>query len=290
MPPTTPVSQTGPVYELRKYVLELVNNDRKAAGLEALVLANNSASQKHADDMLANFYLSHWDTAGMKPYMRYTTEGGFNYESENSAYSGWLNRADDPGSYAMIDARQELKSLQNSMMTDDAASNWGHRDTILNKSHKKVSMGIAYNQRRLALVQQFEGDYIEFTQPPVLTGGILTLGGKINTGIFESVVIYYDSLPQPKSSQELVNGPRSYSLGARLGHLIAPPPPGMFYGSTSAGAIQASKWDVAPTGSFSIGADITPALTNGKGVYTIAVWVKTDTGNKILSNYSLFAK
>ena len=286
----TPVPQTGLLFELRQYVLELINKDRKEAGLGAVTLADNAASQKHADDMLTNYYLSHWDTAGLKPYMRYTLEGGFNYESENSAYSGWFNKADDLNRYAKIDAKEELKTLQYKMMKEDAESNWGHRDTILNKWHKKVSIGIAYNQNRLALVQQFEGDYIEFIQLPTLLGGTLSLGGKINLGTLDAVALYYDPLPQPKTPQELISGQRSYSLGPRLGHLIAPPPPGMFYSSTSPGAIQASKWEVDQSGSFSIQADINPALINGKGVYTIAVWIKSNNESKNLTNYSIFVK
>ena len=86
--------------------------------------------------MFNNFYLSHWDTDGLKPYMRYTLAGGVNYEGENSAYSGWWDKTQDPNLYIEIDPKQELSDLEYQMMYDDAASNWGHRDNILNKWHK----------------------------------------------------------------------------------------------------------------------------------------------------------
>lgn len=278
--------------ELRLYMLDFINKDRKQAGLEAVVLGDNAASQKHADDMLMNYYLSHWGTDGLKPYMRYTQEGGFNYESENSAYSGWLNKSDNPDRYAKLDVKEEIKVLQYKMVNEDAESNWGHRDTILNKWHKQVSIGIAFDQRRLALVQQFEGDYIEFTKPPTLAQNILSLSGKISLGTFDTAALYFDHPPQPKTQQDLLQGPRSYGLGGRIAHLVAPPPPGFFYGSQQPGAIQATKWSVdpPPAGSFDIEADISPALINGKGVYTVVVWIKTPSGNKNLTNYSLFVK
>ncbi len=66
------------------------------------------------------------------------------------------------------------------MMYDDARSDWSHRDIIINPWHKKVSIGIAYDEDSVALVQQFEGDYVEYYQPPEITGNMLTLSGKIN--------------------------------------------------------------------------------------------------------------
>jgi uncharacterized protein YkwD len=132
------------------------------------VLSYNAAAQKHAQDMLDNYYISHWGTDGLKPYMRYTQEGGVNYEQENSAYSGFYIN-DNPNNYAPLNAKEELRKLQREMMSE-VPPNDGHRLNILNKFHKKVNLGIATDGKRLALVQQFEGSYVEFTQPPALSG------------------------------------------------------------------------------------------------------------------------
>jgi len=79
-----------------------------------------------------------------------------NKEGENSAYSGWFNPADDPNNYAPLNVRDEIASIEHIMMYDDAASNWGHRDTIMNKQYTRGKYRIAYDNKRLALVQQFD--------------------------------------------------------------------------------------------------------------------------------------
>jgi len=88
---------SGEQQELFEYALELINKDRRTAGLDPVVLNYNKAAQLHAEDMLDNLFLSHWGTDGFKPYMRYTAGGGINYEVENSAYSGWVDTRQDTG-------------------------------------------------------------------------------------------------------------------------------------------------------------------------------------------------
>ena len=70
--------------ELYDYLLGLINADRVANGLLPVSLGSNPAAQKHADEMFTNDYISHWGLDGMKPYMRYTLEGGYSYSSENA--------------------------------------------------------------------------------------------------------------------------------------------------------------------------------------------------------------
>ncbi|HLC23617.1 MAG TPA: CAP domain-containing protein, partial [Dehalococcoidia bacterium] len=143
---TQPTLQHG---QLVQYVLDLINKDRADYGLAPVTLGANQAAQKHADDMLAGFFLSHWGTDGHKPYMRYTLEGGVNYDMENSAYTGWYDKSENPDRYVALDVKVALQKLEYAMMYDDAGSDWGHRDNILNKWHKKVNIGIAYDGHRL---------------------------------------------------------------------------------------------------------------------------------------------
>jgi len=271
-------------------MLELINNDRAQFGLDPVVLGNNPAAQIHAQDMFDNYYLSHWGTDGLKPYARYTLGGGMNYEQENSAYSGWYDRSVDPGSYATIVPAEELQQLEYQMMYGDADSNWGHRDNILNKWHKKVSIGIAFDSRRLTLVQQFEGEYNEFTGMPVLDNGVLSLSGRITVGELDSVALFFDPLPQPLNQSDLLNGPKSYSLGTRVATIVSPPPPGYYYSRLPADAVQASSWNISG-GAFSVRADVKTAVDrHGPGVYTVVVWTKSGTDYVILTNYSLFVR
>jgi uncharacterized protein YkwD len=293
-PSALPFKPAGALADIFQFTLDLINRDRTANGLGAVALGSNGAAQKHAQDMFDNYFLSHWGTDGLKPYMRYTLEGGLNYDAENSAYGGPLQKLSDPGSsYARIDPRTEIKALEDGMLNQDAASNWGHRDNILNPLHTKVNLGIAYDTYHLTLVQDFESEYLEWTQPPTLTGNTFSAAGRITRSGTElkNVNICFDSTPQPSSPDQLNQGAHSYSLGRTLNFLVAPPPPGMFYSQIDPSAIQASAWQVDPvSGRFYIQADISRALASGSGVYTFVLVANLEGQPRALTNFSLFVK
>jgi hypothetical protein len=274
-----------PSEQLSKYMLDLINKDRTDSGLAAVTLGNNTAAQDHAADMLANFYLSHWGTDGLKPYMRYTLAGGINYEAENSAYHGWYDTSQDPDRYVTIDPKEVLKQLQYNMMFDDADSNWGHRDTILSKLSKKVNIGIAYDKHRLALVQQFEGDYVNFTNLPAIVNGKLSLAGNLNLGKLYSLHIFYDPLQQLLTQQQLLEKPRSYDSGEEMGYVL---PPKLYMDSKE--YVTAIKWNVDATGSFTIEADVSHLLKYKTGVYNISLVSSINGELTSLSNYSIFIR
>ena len=295
VPTAAPYKPSDAQLELFQYVLSLINKDRQDAGLPAVMLDYNAAAQKHAQDMFDNYYCSHWGTDGLKPYMRYTMEGGLNFEGENSSYSGWYNPADNPADYAPIDVRQEIAELERMMVYEDAGANNGHRDTILNKYARQVSLGIVYDTKRLAFVEQFEGQYVEYFLPPALSGNVLSLSGRFTApGIaLNNISIAYDPSPQALTNSQLVNDAAytdGYSLGTRVNYIISPPPPGQTYGNLPAQAIQASRWDVNESGQFFVQADISRSLVRGKGVYTVVIVAAIGGESVNLTNYSIFVK
>ena len=238
-PTATPFKPTSAQMELMKYVLELINKDRTSDPylLSPVELGFNAAAQKHAQDMIDNHYqAAHWGTDGLKPYMRYTQEGGLNFDRENSCYV----EASDK-----LDVKQELQLFEQSMVSDDAASNWSHLDTIVNKWNKKVNLGIAFTDNAVALVQDFEGDYLEYFQPPTLAGNILSLSGrfKIDNVLLNNVTITFDDLPQPISPSDLTNNQdyHHYGLGPQIGLILPPPPPGQEYKDFPANGVKASQ-------------------------------------------------
>ena len=278
-----PFVPSGPELALFSYVLQLINEDRAAQNIAPVELAFNAAAQKHAADMLANNYLAHWGTDGLKPYMRYTLEGGLNYEQENSALTSGNQK---------IDVKTEIQGLEHDMVYDDAASNWGHRDNIWNKLHKKVNIGLAYDDNNLALVQQFEGDYVEYYHPPTLTGNILSLSGhfKLAGLTLNNVAVTYDAAPQPLTGAELTAGPyHSYRQGPGLGQIFPPPPPNAQYNNLPAGSIIAAKGAVQDT-NFWLEADISSFLAKGPGVYTVNLIAVLDNHATSLANYSIWVK
>ena len=55
----------------------------------------------------------------------------------------------------------------------------GHRRNILDKWHKKVNIGLAWDSYNIFVgIQHFEGGYVEFDVLPGITDGNLTMSGR----------------------------------------------------------------------------------------------------------------
>jgi uncharacterized protein YkwD len=272
LPNTTPsnISPTSPSYqELTDYALSLINSDRQSRGLQNVTLSSIESGQRHADEMLANHFISHWDTKGYKPYIRYTLEGGAGAVSENCAWR-YMSYGLDP-----IEA---LEKMEYNMMYDDASSNWGHRDNIIDPNHNKVSIGIAYDETNIYLVQDFEDDYISWStlslsSQVVMQGTILKMGESIS-----QVAIYFDN-PTKLTIQQLENSPYNggYDAGTYVGMVVSPPPSGSQYQPPDEGIlIMANTWSEAGE-SFNIRFDMSDAFAqHGEGVYTLYLWTNSN--------------
>ncbi|MYC08217.1 MAG: hypothetical protein F4X57_13770 [Chloroflexi bacterium] len=152
-------------------MLEMINEQRRLAAVSPLRLGHNEAAQLHAEAMRDDCFVSHWDTDGLKPYMRYSLEGGYQYNAEN--VGGFYDCGPfDP--YEDVEATLEAYVL--GFMDSE-----GHRETMLDPLYRKVSIGIATN-RGIWVVQHFEGEYIEFDELPSLDGGILSMSGHVKEG------------------------------------------------------------------------------------------------------------
>src|SRR5262245_32530123 len=71
----------------RRYVLDLINRDREAAGLKPVELDDiaTNAAQRHAEDMAEHGFTAHWGSDGSVPEQRYTEAGGEHMVQENAA-------------------------------------------------------------------------------------------------------------------------------------------------------------------------------------------------------------
>ena len=271
VPSTTP-SNTSPTtlsyQELVDYVLSLINSDRQSRGLQNVILSDIDSGQLHAENMLQNNFFSHWDMNGYKPYMRYTLAGGRGSVSENCAAQ--------LGFYSNL--KEALRDMEWRMMYDDADSDWGHRDNILDPLHNRVSIGIAFDNNDVYLVQDFEDDYISWStlslsNQVVMQGTILKAGESIS-----QVAIYFDN-PTSLTTQQLSNAPYQggYDAGTYVGMVVSPPPSGSQYLPPEKGIlIIASTWNEAGQ-NFNIIFDMSTAFAQyGKGVYTLYLWTNSD--------------
>ena len=274
---------------LANFTLTLINQDRNTAGgLSPVSLGPRLAAQQHAYSMLVNDYLSHWDTQGLKPYMRYTIAGGVEFMAENVAF------INSPGSYRSSAAVEEaIKRLEYEMVYNDASHNWGHRDNILDPYHTSVSIGIAYNSDSVYLVQDFTSDYVNWTAPLTMTGtGVITLSGTLVGGKglaateIQMVQLFYDPLPTSVTSSQLAVSPYNgaYDQGLFLGGVV---PQG--YTVPKATTVTASQWETSGS-RFQITFNLGPVIkAQGPGCYTLYLALDDASGKQVLlTSYTMF--
>ena len=183
--------------EEKLYMLQLINSERTRAGAGSVVLGDNIAAQIHAETALANCFSSHWGLDGLKPYMRYSLAGGYQSNGENGHGSDYCIKESDQY-LPVTDIQGEIR---------EAVAGWmnspGHRRNMLNPSHKKVNIGIAWDRYNVKAFQHFEGDYVEYARLPEIHEGVLTLAGRTTNEARLGgrrdldVQIYYDPPPEP---------------------------------------------------------------------------------------------
>ncbi|MDE1849582.1 MAG: CAP domain-containing protein [Candidatus Micrarchaeota archaeon] len=281
---------TAPNGQLYAYALSLINKDRNSFGLQNVTLSSESSGQQHSDSMLRYGYFSHWDTYGMKPYMRYTLLGGRGAVSENIAYEEQAYRACIIVCYTKgsINYTKALYDMEYSMMYNDSACcNNGHRNNILDPNHNQVAIGIAYNSSTIYFTEDFIDNYINWDSgSPSSAGGKVSLRGNVQNGYrLSGVEIGYDA-PASNMTVGQLSSTKSYS-----------------YGNTVAGVVRSSleyyqniKTIVAGSymvngNGFSISFDMGDVMRQyGAGEYTVEVWLNnTSTGSGFIgSTYTIF--
>jgi uncharacterized protein YkwD len=287
------------IHDLKLLALEFINEDRKLFGLDPVTLGTNTAAQDHAEEMVAERYLGHWWLDGRKPYMVYSEAGGTSYISENAARTGFSESEYDELCRQekvvceKVDPSEDIEHLQHAMVYDDAGSDWGHRDNILNPKHQKVSLGIAYSNTFLALVQHFEGGSVSAPVLPTIDGSLLRIRADINRSdinIFPTVEIYYEPETSPRTGAEIeqftsycVGGGFSAECGTPIARVVPPPQPGTRYLNLPDNVVVARTW-VVSGGDIEIIADL-GSLVSLPGHYTTAMY--EDAGNGVSGDIAL---
>ena len=215
-PVSAPTSLTAPHLrhiDEKLYMLELINEERARAGVLEVELGDNKAAQLHAQASLEGCFSSHWGLDGLKPYMRYSLAGGYQSNGENGSgldycikWSDWYSE--------LSGIREEIRETMTGWMNSP-----GHRRNILEKSHRKVNIGLAWDRYNIIAVQHFEGDYVEYEVLPEFDEGRLRVEGRVKNGArFDvgdtvPVEIFYDPPPRPLTRGQLS---RTYCYGSGL--------------------------------------------------------------------------
>ncbi|HKX81455.1 MAG TPA: CAP domain-containing protein [Nitrososphaera sp.] len=270
-----------PQEELVSHALSLINKDRSDFGLGPVKLGSNTAAQVHAEDVFRNKQISHWLSNGEKPYMTYSRYGGEGGMGQNVAIAGFSRQQYDQCvnnvfyDCEKIDPIATIEELQYEMMYNDLeCCADGHKNNILNNFRTDVSIGIAYDQYYLVLVQNFENNYgldIEVTDQSV------TISGDFDAGAIDHVAIYYDPLPTPET-YEANKRLLSYSQGELVAAFVKPLPPGFHYEQPEGYTLLvADRWSALKGSPVDVSFNLAKAVS-GDGVYSVAVIAESKEG------------
>jgi uncharacterized protein YkwD len=266
-------AQAAPVDALRDLRLRLVeeiNRDRRAAGLQPVEFSEelSRAADEHCREMLREDYISHWDRAGRKPYMRYTLAGIGDFTSEN-IWSLWSSNLETSSGGLW----KQLLAGHRSFMSE-RPPNDGHRQSVLAPRHTHVGIGLAFDRQGIRLMEVFSARYAQLMPLPVRATlqDKLKIEGRITDGSLKlfGVAIYYEALPHPMSRDEL-RATYGYSLPDEdsmqrpwLGEGL--------YSDGTEGTIYLGN-----AGKFSLAL---PFWKKAPGVYSIGVWLQETRGGK----------
>jgi uncharacterized protein YkwD len=230
--------------ELYQYALKVINEDRKSHGVAPVALSDISSAQNHADDMLGAKYFSHWNTNGVKPYVTYTKLGGKGVVAENISYveSHCLAGNCFANSY---DPFKQINDSEYRMMYDDAASNWGHRDNIIDPNHTNVNFGVAYDHDSFYFVENFENNIVNWNTIQ-MTGSQLHLVGMMPVGYsLKEIDVFSDPSPKVLTGQDLDNqSPYNvghYDQGILVGIIVPQLTGGYYYQECAPGKLKISS-------------------------------------------------
>lgn len=207
--------QAGPDWEqLGEYMLELINQARAQDGLQPVQRDDFSAKvgEAHAQEMVREAYLSHWNLDGLGPDLRYGLAGGTEWVQEN-VYSYW-QRNDDGTPIPITNWNERIEAAHKGLMNSP-----GHRANILNPAHTHVGIGFAYDPStsEFRIAQEFINRYVSIDHfshkaapgETILVNGQLYEEGKLNFNLL------YESFPNPMTIEEL-NNSSTYSTAAQF--------------------------------------------------------------------------
>ncbi len=150
-----PTEGPPPAAELSQLRVELVNalNQHRASnGLPALVQDPTAqlAAQFQAEEMLQTGQLSHEDSTGRSPMVRFESYGGkAMFYGENIGYR-------KPGVLDPVLLWQVLAQLDRAMMAE-VPPNDGHRRNILSPHYSGVGIGVAVGAKGVYMSEDFVG-------------------------------------------------------------------------------------------------------------------------------------
>ena len=204
-----------------RYMMDLINRDRQAAGFPPVQWDETAAraAQVHAEEMARYVYLSHWNLDGYGPEHRYNYAGGRDAVREN-VYA-YYQRSSTGAGIPIQDWQKAVEEAEEALMQSA-----GHRDNILQPSHTHVGIGIGYNPAlgEVRIAQEFVDRYVVLDPVPeaVRAGDAVEIAGRMLPGVSSPLFnLAYEPLPTPMSVAEL-NKTSTYTSRAEVLEALKP--------------------------------------------------------------------
>jgi len=252
------------IKEIRANLLEMVNEERAVEKVPPVAIDElaTQVATKHAMDMAAAEYASHWGRDGLKPYHRYSFAGGTDATEEN------VSSANNTWSMKERDLKQDTAYLH-VRLYQEKPPNDGHRRTILAPHHTHVGFGIAVQQLRLRVVELFVAKYVkvEPVRQQYKPGNQFFFKGKLLRPGYtvKTIEVFYEPLPAPPDLSWLRQS-RSYSLPNESQVLRPKLSPPFVYADGKPGTV-----NVEVDGAFRAPVKF---YKDKPGIYTIVVWIR----------------
>ncbi len=213
--------------DAKQYMLDLINAERRKAGVPEVSLGDNNAAQIHAENAIRDCVSGHWGTDGLGPPMRHSLAVGYQSNSENASGYNYCLTDEERPSYRPIQSIQG--ALRKHM--DGYLASPGHKDSILYPWHRKVNLGLAWDTHQMWSVQHFEGDYTDCSVPPAIEGTTLRVSCTVKE-VFpaNSFVqkIYYDPPPHTLTRGQIARS-YGYHYGDEVAQLREQAGPGYYW-------------------------------------------------------------
>ena len=256
---------------LRLELLDQVNRERAAAGLNALKLDGLACdvAQLHAIEMAENNFLNHWGLDGRKPYHRYAFAGGTEATAENDA------AADYSVPYASDDFLDAPIRMHKSMHAE-VPPNDGHRQTILAPQHTHVGFGLAVGGLHVRLCEVYVARYMSIDPYPLIKPPLsrFMFSGRVldSRYLIEGIDVFYEPPPTPPKRSWL-EIPRPYGLPENPTSLYIKLPANKSYDDGTTGTIEIPR-----PGSFRVPIELS---RKQPGIYTLVVWISRNESPKL---------
>ena len=265
---------------LQAQLVAYINRLRAENGVPPVHYANTGYSRSRAEYMLRNRVFSHYDLNGLPPHFNFTVLDQYFYMEESLGYL--YSSRPIPGS----EVHEKAKRLIYNMVYDDAKSNWGHRDSILDPCFNYADVWVANDEHNLYLVIAMVNARVDWLKKPVYFNGHVEFEARVFGGMRPRSVFVYKDVPDVSRLSRT-----SYSIGELYAGVV--PWPYYYRGVMT---IRPERWIL--TDSY-ISVRF-PLAVEGKGLYTVLVhaddmrgikWVpynKSRLGRCGLIMYSLF--